>query len=166
MRYLLILLGTIALSACAATTSTLTASQCDANWSDVGFADGAEGAASGKLADYRSACASSGASLSTDDELAWQDGYRDGQDALCETDPSQLTDRELAAQNRLCVTRTAAAGGGNDGYYGHRHYRRPYYGYYGPRIFPFLSIGFGSGGTRVRSGVGIGFGVFNFGFFH
>lgn len=163
MKYFAILFASLLLSACAGTTTTLTASQCDADWANVGFADGAEGASSAKLAEYRAACANSGEPLTPADQSAWLDGHDQGLDQFCTIPGHKLSDRQISAQDRECVS-TVAANEGPVTADRPRHNRR--YGWRGPRISPFLSVGFGSGGTRIRSGVGIGFGLFNFGFYN
>ncbi len=173
MKQIALLLSALLLAACAGGTAQLSADQCAADWGNVGYADGADGAPLSKLAQYRAACARSGAALTLADEADWQAGRRNGLGAFCAAPDASLTDSQIASRPQLCASQVAA----NDRVYDDNApvYDRagapddPYdrsYDYRGPRISPFLSVGFGSGGTRIGGGVGIGLGLFNLGFYY
>lgn len=74
-----LLLAALLLSACAATTATLTPEQCRNDWRATGFQDGAEGAPQAKLDRYRAACARGGRALTAAEEAAWLDGWREAE---------------------------------------------------------------------------------------
>jgi len=173
MKQLILLCSALLLSACVGGTAKLSAEQCSADWASVGYADGAEGAPASKLAKYRAACSGSGAALALADEADWQAGRRSGLSEFCAAPVRSLTDSQIASRDQLCAQQVAAAGTVYDDAPVNRarrvddDYDRDdrSYGYYGPRISPFLSVGFGKGGTRIGGGVGIGFGIFNLGFY-
>lgn len=170
MKQIVLLLSALTLAACANGPARLSADQCAADWAGVGYADGADGAPLSKLADYRAACSGSGAALTLADEADWRAGRKGGLAEFCEASEGSLTDNQIASRGQLCAVEVAQADYDDrapvyaDEDYGYDDYDDGYR-YNGPRISPFLSVGFGSGGTRVGGGVGIGLGIFNLGFF-
>lgn len=135
-----LLIVVLALCACAGTTASLSAAQCEVNWAAVGRADADDGEPAAKFARYREACARGGAPLSAANEAAWLEGWGAGAPVYATHD------------------------GYEDGYGGGYDDapRGPSY----PRIYPQLGVGIGSGGVNVGAGVGVGLGSFGLGLYY
>lgn len=162
MRHFAILALVLLTAACAGggrTTAVLSPSQCDADWGEVGLADGLDGERIGKLESYKLACARGGSALSEREEIAWRVGWRDGVEALCRLDPEGLDEARLAARDDLCGIDVAAAFADSEAEADPTPRERRG-GYYGPRVYPTfgLGVGIGSRGVTFGSGLGLVFG--------